>query len=56
MTNFALIQALPRIASADPQTGFLLESLMSAVASSDAEAKSRLRAFLEKRAGKVVHS
>ena len=55
LTNFALIQALPRIARADPDTGFLLESLMSAVASADEEAKGRLRAFLEKRAPKVSH-
>lgn len=54
LTNFAVIQALPRIANADPATGLLLESLMSAAAQSDEEAKLRLRAFLEKRAGKVL--
>lgn len=56
LTNFALIQALPRIADADPATGLLLEALMSAAAQNDAEAKSRLRTFLEKRAGKVVRN
>ena len=55
LTNFALIEALPRIADADPATGLLLEALMSAVAQSAPEAKDRLRAFLDKRAGKVVH-
>jgi len=53
-TNFALIQALPRIAEGDRAAGYLMEALMSAIAQDDAEAKSRLRAFLEKRADKVV--
>ena len=34
--------------------GLLTESLMAAVAESTPEAKKRLRAFLDKRAGKVV--
>lgn len=55
MTNFALIHALPRIAEADPQTGLVMEALMAAIAVGSHEAKSRLRDFLEKRAGKVVH-
>ncbi len=55
MTNFAVMQALPRIATADPATGLLMESLMSAVAAADPEAKRRLADFLEKRAAKVVH-
>jgi enoyl-CoA hydratase/carnithine racemase len=53
-TNFALIQALPRIAEGDRAAGFLLEALMSAIAQDDSEAKARLRAFLEKRAEKVA--
>jgi enoyl-CoA hydratase/carnithine racemase len=53
-TNFALIQALPRIAEGDRAAGFLIEALMSAIAQDDAEAKSRLRAFLDKRAEKVT--
>jgi enoyl-CoA hydratase/carnithine racemase len=56
MTNFALIHALPRIARADPETGLLMEALMASVAAADEAAKERLRAFLEKRAAKVVHS
>ena len=55
-TNFALIQALPRIAEGDRAAGFLMEALMSAIAQDDKEAKSRLRAFLEKRADKVAPS
>jgi enoyl-CoA hydratase/carnithine racemase len=53
-TNFALIQALPRIADGDRAAGYLIESLMSAIAQDDREAKSRLRAFLDKRADKVA--
>ena len=53
-TNFALIHALPRIAEGDRSAGYLLEALMSAIAQDDAEAKSRLRAFLDKRTDKVA--
>ncbi|GJD49329.1 Methylthioacryloyl-CoA hydratase [Methylobacterium crusticola] len=53
LTNYALIHALPRIAEADPATGYLTEALMTAVAQSDAEAKRRLAEFLEGRARKV---
>lgn len=56
MTNFAVIQALPRIAQSDPATGLLMESLVSAIAQGDVEAKKRLKAFLEKRAPKVARS
>lgn len=53
MTNFAVVQALPRIVEADPTTGLMMESLIAAVAQSDKEAKNRIRAFLDKKAGKV---
>ena len=53
LTNFAVIQALPRIAEADPRTGYVMESLMAAVAQQAPEAKARMRAFLDKRAAKV---
>jgi len=53
MTNFAVVQALPRIADSDPQAGLLMESLMAAVAQNDREAKNRIQAFLTKKAGKV---
>jgi enoyl-CoA hydratase/carnithine racemase len=55
MTTFAVLQALPRIADADPATGFLAESLMAAIAAADGAAQQRLADFLEKRAEKVVH-
>jgi enoyl-CoA hydratase/carnithine racemase len=53
VTNFAVLQALPRIAQASPEEGFLLESLMAAVAGSSEQAQTRMRAFLAGRAGKV---
>ena len=53
LTNFAVIQALPRIADSDPRVGYLMESLMAAAAQSDGEAKARVRAFLDKRAAKT---
>jgi len=53
-TNFALIQALPRIADSDRASGYLIEALMASIAQDDAEAKSRLSAFLDKRAAKVA--
>jgi (methylthio)acryloyl-CoA hydratase len=55
LTNFAVTQVLPRIASANPETGLLMESLMTAIATTDDEARSRLRNFLEGRGSKVVH-
>jgi enoyl-CoA hydratase/carnithine racemase len=56
LTNFAVIQALPRIADADPAAGFMMEALMSAIAQGSLEAKARLNDFLEKRAAKVSHA
>lgn len=53
MTNFAVVHALPRIAEADPAAGYVTEALAAAIAQSDREAKSRIRAFLEKKADKV---
>jgi len=56
LTNFAIMQALPRIAEMPPGSGFAMESLISSIAQADPEAKSRLRDFLEKRAPKVTRS
>src|SRR6201985_151221 len=53
LTNFAVLQALPMIAEANPQAGLLMESLMATVAQSDKEAKRRIRAFLDHKAAKV---
>ena len=54
MSNFAVMHALPRIADQSQSEGLFTESLMAAVAESTPDAQERLRAFLEKRAGKVV--
>jgi enoyl-CoA hydratase/carnithine racemase len=53
LSNFAITQALPRIADLPAEKGLFVESLMAAIAESDEGAKERVRAFLEKRAGKV---
>lgn len=53
VSNYAVLNALPRIAQADPETGLMMESLMAAVAQSSTEAKERLTAFLDGRAAKV---
>lgn len=53
LTNFAVLQALPMIAEANPQTGLLMESLMATVAQSDKEAKKRIRDFLDRKTAKV---
>jgi enoyl-CoA hydratase/carnithine racemase len=56
MSNYAVMHALPRIADQSQSEGLFTESLMAAVAESTPDAQERLRAFLEKRAGKVVKS
>jgi len=53
LSNFAVVQALPRIADLSQSDGLFMESLMSAIAQGDDAAKQRVRAFLDKRAGKV---
>ena len=53
LTNFAVLQALPMIAEANPQAGLLMESLMATVAQSDKEAKRRIRDFLDRKTPKV---
>lgn len=53
LSNFAILQALPRIAEMAPAEGLFVESLMAAIASGDPAAKSRIKDFLEGRAAKV---
>jgi len=53
LSNFAVMQALPRIAGLSQSDGLFVESLMAAIAQGDDAAKQRMRAFLEGRAGKV---
>jgi enoyl-CoA hydratase/carnithine racemase len=54
LTNYALMHVLPRIDKADTESGYMLEALMSSIASGDADARSRLGAFLDKRAAKAL--
>jgi (methylthio)acryloyl-CoA hydratase len=53
LSNFAVLQALPRIADLSQSDGLFVESLMAAIAQGDDAAKEGMRAFLDKRAGKV---
>ena len=53
-TNFAVMHALPRIAEQDRASGYLMESMIAAIAQGNDEAKKRIKDFLEKRAAKVV--
>jgi len=53
MTNYALIQGLPRIAEQPADHGLFTESMLAAIAQSAPEAKARVRAFLEGKAAKV---
>ena len=53
ITNFALIQVLPRIAEQDRAGGYLSEALMAGIAQGEPDAKARVRAFLDGKAAKV---
>ena len=53
-TNFAIIQALPRIAEVSPREGYFMEAMMAAIAQGTDDAKSRMQAFLDGRAEKVT--
>jgi enoyl-CoA hydratase/carnithine racemase len=53
LSNYAIAQALPRIADLSAADGLFVESLMSSIAQGDDAAKQRVRAFLDKKAAKV---
>jgi enoyl-CoA hydratase/carnithine racemase len=53
-TNYAIVQALPRIATAGPHEAYFMESMMAAIAQGTDDAKDRMRAFLDGRAEKVT--
>jgi enoyl-CoA hydratase/carnithine racemase len=54
LSNYAITQALPRIADLPAADGLFMESLISSIAQGDEAAKQRVRAFLEGRAAKVA--
>lgn len=56
LTNWAVLQALPRIAEMGPGEGLFVESLTAAITQGSDEAKALLREFLAGRAAKVVAS
>ncbi len=56
LSNYAITQALPRIADLSASDGLFVESLISSIAQGDEAAKQRVRAFLEGRANKVTKS
>ena len=47
------MHALPRIAGAAPEVGYLTEALVASIAQNEPEAKERVAAFLQKRAAKL---
>lgn len=53
MSNYAIINALPRIRDMSSEDGLFVESLMSSLTSETPEAKQRLRDFLEKRVARL---
>jgi enoyl-CoA hydratase/carnithine racemase len=54
MSNYAIINALPRIRDMSSEDGLFVESLMSSLTSVTPEATERLRAFLDKRTAKLA--
>jgi|SRR5882724_8529409 len=53
LSNYAVMQALPRIAGLSQSDGLFVESLMAAIAQGDDGAKQRMRKFVEGKAAKV---
>ncbi|TVP72525.1 MAG: enoyl-CoA hydratase [Rhodobacteraceae bacterium] len=53
LSNYAILNALPRIAEMSVEDGLFTESIVSALTSETPEAKQRLRDFLEKRAARL---
>ncbi len=56
LSNFAVVQALPRIADLSQSDGLFMESLMAAIAQGDEAAKQRMRDFVQGKAAKVKKS
>jgi len=53
LSNYAILNAVPRIEDMSMKDGLFTESLMAALAQTGEEAAERLRAFLERRSGRV---
>jgi enoyl-CoA hydratase/carnithine racemase len=49
VTNFAILNVIPRAAEGDRATGYLLEAMMAGIAQGGDEAKEKLRDFLERK-------
>jgi enoyl-CoA hydratase/carnithine racemase len=54
LSNYAIVQALPRIQDLSHDDGLFFESLMAAMTQTSPDAQDRLRAFLEKRAERIA--
>lgn len=53
LTNYAILQVLPRIAEAGQEAGLLLESMIASITQSTPEAKARVQNFLQKKSKRV---
>lgn len=53
MSNYAILNALPRIQDMSSEDGLFVESIMSSLTAVTPDAQDRLRAFLEKRAARL---
>lgn len=54
LSNYAIINALPRIRDSGQDEGLFFESMIASLTSGTPEAQERLRAFVEKRAARVA--
>jgi (methylthio)acryloyl-CoA hydratase len=54
VTNYAVMHVLPRIGDVDPETGYMMESLMAAISSGSPEAMALMDAFLSGKGKKVT--
>ena len=54
LSNYAIIHALPRIQNMSGEDGLFVESFIASFTATSPEAEERLRAFLDKKVGKVA--
>lgn len=52
LTNYAILQVLPRVAESSRESGLLLESMIASITQSTPEAKERVERFLNRKRGK----